>query len=75
MIEIKVRRVGSSLGVLLPVEATTLLGVKENDKLFLTETPDGYRITRYDPEFKEQVEAAEEFMDDYGDALKELGDS
>lgn len=73
MIEITIRKVGSSLGTILPAEVIRSLGVGAGDRLFLTQGPDGYRITRYDPEFKEQMEASEECMKEYGNALRELG--
>ena len=42
------------------------MGVKEGDAVYLTETPDGYQISPYDPEFARQMEMAREFgLDDY----------
>lgn len=72
MIQIKVRRVGNSLGVLLPAEAAQALRVAEGDTLFLTEAPDGFRITAYDPAFERQMKAAEKGMKAYRNALREL---
>ena len=72
MINLTVRKVGNSLGVILPAEATTFLHVKEGDVLHLTESPDGYRITPYDPEFERAMVAAEDLMTRYRNALREL---
>ena len=72
MLEVTVRKIGNSLGVILPAEATTSLRVLEGDKLFLTDSPDGYRITAYDPDFAAQVEVASEGMRQYRRALREL---
>lgn len=72
MIELTVRKVGNSLGVILPAEAAGALRVKEGDKLFLTESPSGYRITPYDPEFEEQMKVANEGMRKYKNALRDL---
>jgi len=72
MVELKVRKLGNSLGVTLPAQAAQVLGVKEGDKLYLTETPEGYRLTPYDPEFEATMEAAEDFMKRYRNALREL---
>jgi putative addiction module antidote len=71
-IELKVRKLGNSLGTLLPREALDRLKVGEGERLFLTETPDGYRITRYDPEFEEQLDLAEEGMSAYRNTLRAL---
>ena len=74
MVQLTVRKVGNSLGVTLPAQATQVLRVKEGDKLFLTEVPGGgYRLTAYDPNFAETMEAAEDFMGRFKNALRELG--
>jgi hypothetical protein len=38
----------------------------------LTEAPDGYRLTPYDPEFEKQMPLAESIMRRYRDALHQL---
>ncbi len=72
MIEIKVRKVGNSLGVVLPAEATKTLGVAEGDTLYLIESQDGFRITPYDPAFARQMKTAEDVMKRYRNALRDL---
>ncbi|MGH7726323.1 MAG: AbrB/MazE/SpoVT family DNA-binding domain-containing protein [Candidatus Eiseniibacteriota bacterium] len=73
MVQLKVRKVGNSLGVTLPAEAVKALKVREGHQLFLTEGPDGsFRITPYDPEFSSAMKAAESFMSRYRNALREL---
>ena len=74
MIQAKVRKVGNSLGLILPREVLRVLGVAEGDSLFLIEGPDGYRLSPYDPEFGRQMEAAEEGMKAYRNALRELSE-
>lgn len=69
---LKVTRIGNSLGVILPKDALTQLNVEAGDQLFLTSSPDGYRITPYDPEFEEQLTLAREIMRERRDALREL---
>ncbi len=72
MVQLTVRRVGNSLSVILPAHAARTLRVKEGDRLFLTETPGGFRITPYDPSFAETMEVAEHFMRRYKNALRDL---
>ena len=72
MVQLRVRKVGNSLGVTLPAHAARILHVKEGDKLFLTEAPGGFRLTPYDPDFEKAMELAEGFMDRYKNALREL---
>lgn len=74
MIKLKVRMVGNSLGFTLPAEAVRLLHVREGDAVYLTESPEGLRITAYDPSFADAMEAAAEFMTDYRNALKKLAE-
>jgi putative addiction module antidote len=71
-IQLKVRRVGNSLGVVLPKEALSRLNVEDGDQLYITEAPDGFRITAADPEFAKQMKVAEKGMKRYRNALREL---
>ncbi len=71
--ETKVRKIGNSLGVVLPKEAIAALKVKEGAKLYLTEAPEGkLQITAGDDEFADIMEAAERGMQKYRNALREL---
>lgn len=70
--KLKLRKVGTSTGVLLPKEALLRLHVKEGDTVFAVETPDGYLLTPYDPEVEEQVKLGLEFMAKYRDTFRAL---
>lgn len=72
MTKLKITTIGSSAGVVLPREVLTRLRVAKGDTIFLTEAPDGFRLTPYDPEFEEQMTAARKFMRQHRDALREL---
>jgi putative addiction module antidote len=72
MVQLKVRKLGNSLGVTLPASAAHVLGVKEGDVLYLTESEDGFRLTPFDPEFQRQMQVAEDIMKRYRNALREL---
>lgn len=73
MIDLKVRRIGNSLGVVLPKEAVALLRVGEGDCLHISEGPDGaLRLTAYDPAFGKQMEIARQGMSRYRNALRTL---
>ncbi len=75
MIELKVVRVGNSLGVRLPREALNRLHLEDGDRVILTESPDGgYRLTPYDPDFERQMKVAEEGMRRYRNTLKVLSE-
>jgi putative addiction module antidote len=67
-----VTQIGNSTGVILPKEVAARLKVKKGDSVFLTETPDGYTVTPYDPELEDQIKAARRGMARYRNALHEL---
>lgn len=72
MVKLKLTQVGSSTGLVLPKEVLSRLKVVKGDVLYLTESPDGFRITPYDPEFEEDMAIARKVMRDNRDALREL---
>jgi putative addiction module antidote len=73
MIELKVRRVGNSLGVVLPREAVARLHTKDGGRLFLIEAPNGsYQLTPYDPAFEKKMAKAEEIISRYRNTLHAL---
>jgi putative addiction module antidote len=73
MVELKIVKIGNSLGVRLPREVLNRLNVADGDKVVLTEAPEGgYRISPYDPEFERQMELAEEGIRRYRNTLREL---
>ena len=72
-IETKVRRIGNSLGIVLPKEALQRLHVEEGSTLYLTEAPEeSLMITPERPGFKEKMQMAESLMNRYRNALREL---
>jgi len=75
MVDLKIRKVGNSLGVILPQEVLNQLHIGDGDKVFLTVAPDGsYRFTPYDPEFEKQMRLAEEGMARYRNTLRTLAE-
>lgn len=73
MIELKVRKVGNSLGVVLPKEAVSRLHANEGDRLFLVEAPEGaYQLTAYDPDFAAKMEKVEDIIRRYRNTLRAL---
>jgi putative addiction module antidote len=72
MIRLKLAKVGNSVGAILPKEALAKLRVDAGDVLYLTEAPDGYHITPYDPTFARQMTVAEDVMKKRRSVLREL---
>lgn len=60
--KLKLTAIGNSAGVILPKELLSRLRLEKGDELFALETPDGIRLTVYDPTLAAQMEVAEEVM-------------
>jgi putative addiction module antidote len=69
---LKVIQIGNSVGVTLPKELQASLHIEKGDTLTVTQAPDGFRISAYDPEVEKQVEAGREVMREYRDTLRAL---
>ena len=73
MIELKVRKFGNSLGVVLPREVINRLRTNDGEPLYLLESPDGsYQLTQYDPEFEKKMSKADDIMQRYRNTLQAL---
>jgi len=69
---IKLPRVGNSVGAVIPKETLARMNVDVGDTLYLTESPDGFRLTPYNPEFGAQMITAERIMKRRRSALRKL---
>jgi putative addiction module antidote len=69
---LKVRKIGNSLGVVLPKDVLAKLNVEEGAELTVTETPDGLILSAYDDEVARQIEIGRDLMKRYRNALREL---
>lgn len=70
---LQVRKIGNSIGLILPKELAARLNLKEGDKLFPVEKSDGALVlTPYDPDFEKAMEVARRGMKRYHNALAEL---
>jgi putative addiction module antidote len=76
VIKLKLRKVGNSVGVVLPKEAMARLNVQEGDTLALTDGPDGSMrvtpVTEGRDHFAKQMKAAEKIIRRYRNTLREL---
>lgn len=70
---LQVRKIGNSIGFILPKETAARFNLKEGDKLFLAEQPGGgFVLTPHDPGFEKAMEVARRGMKRYHNALAEL---
>ncbi len=69
---LKITKIGNSAGVVLPKELLAKLRAGVGDTLYVSETPDGIRITAADPSFEAQMALAEHIMREDRDILRVL---
>jgi putative addiction module antidote len=76
VLELKLRKIGNSVGVVLPKEALARLNVQEGDSVILTDAPEGSpRVTPATAgreQFAKQMKAAEGIIRRYRNTLREL---
>jgi len=72
MLALKLTQIGNSVGVILPKEILARLKLEKGDTVFVTDSPDGVRITPHDPAFETQMEAARKIMKKRRAVLREL---
>lgn len=70
--KLKITTIGNSAGVILPKELLARLRLEKGDELFALETPDGVKLTVYDPTLAAQMEVAERIMREDRDVLRKL---
>ena len=69
----KLRKIGNSLGVILPKEFLDELQVEEGQALYVTKRPDGgVSLAPQDDEFERQMEIGSDLMKRYRNTLREL---
>ena len=72
-LELKLRKIGNSVGVVLPKEALTFLQAGEGDTISVTDAADGsLRVSPTKPEVARQLEVAQDIMRRYRHTLREL---
>lgn len=70
---LQIRKIGNSVGVILPKELLARLNLKEGDKFYPVEQPDGsLRLTPYNPKHARTMKIARDLMHEYRDTLAAL---
>ncbi|NWG24206.1 MAG: AbrB/MazE/SpoVT family DNA-binding domain-containing protein [Pseudorhodoplanes sp.] len=71
--ELQIKKIGNSLGLILPKELLARLRLKEGDVLHLVEQPErGMKLTPYDPKHAKAMEIARRAFRTYADTFKAL---
>lgn len=69
---LKLTQIGNSVGVILPKEILARLKLEKGDTLFVTDSPEGLRLTPHDPVFESQMALARGLMKSRRAVLHEL---
>ena len=69
---LEIKRIGNSTGLILPKELLTRLRLAQGDSVLVTETPDGFTVSKHDPVFERGLEIARAGMKKYRNALAAL---
>lgn len=70
---LQIRKIGNSVGIILPKELLARLKLTEGDKLHVVEQPNaGFRLVKQAPDFDKAMQAARRGMKIYHNALAEL---
>lgn len=70
---LQIRKIGNSLGIILPKELLARVRLKEGDSLHVVEQPEGgFRLVKQRPDFDKAMQAARRGMKIYHNALAEL---
>ena len=65
-------QIGNSVGAIFPKDLLAQMRLEKGDDFYVTETPDGLRITSHNPEFEEQMRIGREIMKERRAVLREL---
>jgi putative addiction module antidote len=70
---LQIRKIGNSLGLILPKELLAQLGFAEGDRLEFVRQPEGgVRLQRHDDTHARAMAIARQVMKDYADTMREL---
>ncbi len=70
---LQIRKIGNSVGLILPKELLARLRLKEGDQLYVIEqTERGIKLSPYDPKHAKAMEFARRSFREYADTYKAL---
>ncbi|TXH91350.1 MAG: AbrB/MazE/SpoVT family DNA-binding domain-containing protein [Rhodoferax sp.] len=72
MTALKLTQIGNSVGVILPKEILARFKLEKGETLFMSEAANGIMLSKYDPEFERQMDAARRIMNKRRAVLHEL---
>lgn len=71
-LQLKLRKIGNSVGVVLPKEALAHLNAAEGDTVVLSETPEGFQVRANKADFAKTMAVFDDLSRRYRNTLREL---
>ena len=72
MHKLKLIEIGDAVGAIFPKELLAQMRLKKGDAVYVTETPDGLRITAYSPALEEQMRMGQKILKERYAVLRDL---
>ena len=69
---LEIKKIGNSTGLILPKELLARLRLEQGDSVLVSEGPDGFTVSKHNPEFERGLEIARAGMKKYRNALAAL---
>lgn len=69
---LQIRRIGNSLGLIIPKDLLAQMGFEEGDRLDVIKQAEGFKIQRHNDLHAKAMTIARQAMKDYANALREL---
>ena len=70
--KLEIKKIGNSTGIILPKELLARMGIAQGDKVIVTETPDGFRVTRDNSDLEQAMKIVDDIMVEYRETLQAL---
>lgn len=70
--KLEIKKIGNSTGIILPKELLARMGIAQGDEVIVTETPDGFRVTRDNSDFEQAMKIVDAIMVEYRETLQAL---
>jgi putative addiction module antidote len=70
---VKVRKIGNSLGVIIPAEQLKMLGAEEGSELLLTRDGNGLKVRRVTPMLSRTLNIIDKVAEKHKEVIAEIG--
>ena len=70
--KLEIKKIGNSTGLILPKEMLGRMGLAQGDSVIVTETPDGFRVTKDNSDFEKAMAIVDDIMVEYRETLQAL---